>query len=71
MKIIDIFSLKDISYVPSARTCDTYAEAAAVCLENQGHKSHVIFFIQKETLLFSIGEINNISPYRIRYKDIR
>jgi hypothetical protein len=46
MKSIDIFSLKNISYVPSSRTCDAYAEAAAVCLEERQHKKGVIFSIQ-------------------------
>lgn len=49
MKTIDIFTLKNISYVPSARTSDTYAEAAAICLENQEHKNNVVFSIQNKT----------------------
>lgn len=48
MKTINIFALKDISYVPSPKTCDAYTEAAAVCLENQGHKNKVNFKIQNE-----------------------
>lgn len=48
MEIINIFELKNISYVPSARTCGAYAEAAAVCLENQEHKNGVVFFIQAD-----------------------
>jgi len=48
MKTIDIFTLKEISYVPSTRTCDSYAEAAAVCLENQGHNKKIAFKIEGE-----------------------
>ena len=51
MKTIEIFTLKEISYVPSARTCDSYAEAAAVCLENQGHQQKVNFKIERENSL--------------------
>ena len=48
MKTIEIFTLKEISYVPSARTCDSYAEAAAVCLESQGHQKEVTFKVDGE-----------------------
>lgn len=47
-KDINIFDLKEISYVPSASTCDSYAEAAAVCLEHQGHKQSALLTILGE-----------------------
>jgi len=56
MKTIEIFTLKDISYVPSPRTCDSYAEAATICLENQGHKNGINFNIYNEKN--SIVELN-------------
>ncbi len=38
---INIYSLKDQSYIPSPRVSDCYAETASVCLENQNHKKGV------------------------------
>jgi len=46
MKDIHLFKLKDISYVPSHRTCDSYAEAATVCLENRGHQNGIELSVQ-------------------------
>ncbi len=51
MKTIEIFTPKEISYVPSARTCDSYAEAAAVCLEHHGHQKEIPFNIEGEISL--------------------
>lgn len=49
IKHVHLFKLKEISYVPSARTCDSYAEAAAVCLENMGHTKYVQLLIEGDS----------------------
>ena len=41
VKKLNLFELKQQSYVPSARMSDFLAEAASICLENQNHKQGV------------------------------
>jgi len=48
MKDINLFDLKEISYVPSARTCESYAEAATICLENKGHNQNVVLKVNMD-----------------------
>ncbi|MFK7907313.1 MAG: hypothetical protein AB8B69_19405 [Chitinophagales bacterium] len=50
IKTINLYELKDLSYVPTASTCDAYAEAASVCLENQAHQIGVEFKVEGKTV---------------------
>lgn len=48
LKTLQIYELKDQGYVPSPSISKYFAEAASVCLENQGHKQSVVIKVSGE-----------------------